>query len=108
MADFKVGDTVSLKSGGPAMTVKIGEGPNSTNTVECVFFNGGKLVTEIFKTATIEHVESEYSHVFGGMVWVPSSVAKKNRKKAKEPKDTWPAEKVFSTDPPMGQGRFIG
>ena len=69
------------------MTVHVGEGPNSTRTVECVYFNGGKLMTEVFKIATIEHVESEYDHMFGHRVWVPSSEARKNRKKAKEPKD---------------------
>lgn len=104
MADFNVGDTVCLKSGGPVMTVKVGEGPNSTRTVECIYFNSGKLMTDVFKIATIEHVESEYSDIFGHRIWVSSSEARKNRKKAKEPKDTWPAEKVFSTDPPMGQG----
>jgi len=88
MAKFCVGDTVCLKSGGPAMTVKVGEGPNVT-TVECIYFHGGKLVSESFRAATIEHVECQYA--LGFPQWVPSS-----KKKSAAPVDAVGSDTSFA------------
>ena len=41
MAQFKVGDVVQLKSGGPKMTVK--NVYESDNTYSCQWFTGSKL-----------------------------------------------------------------
>jgi len=70
------------------MTVKVGEGPN-TLIVECIYFHGGKLVSESFKAATIEHVECQYN--LGFPQWVP-------KKKAPASIDTWPAGKEFPSE----------
>ena len=59
MADeFKPGDTVKIKSGGPIMTVDWA-GPDSlTNdpTVVCVWIVDGKKTTDKFPPHTLEHV----------------------------------------------------
>lgn len=48
MSQFKVGDTVRLKSGGPVMTiVAIGQYRGSEKA-ECQWFDGSKLVKETF------------------------------------------------------------
>jgi uncharacterized protein YodC (DUF2158 family) len=54
MADeFKVGDTVRLKSGGPIMTIQdIGEGLAS-----CIWFERTKREGGSFVIATLEHAE---------------------------------------------------
>jgi uncharacterized protein YodC (DUF2158 family) len=55
-SEFKVGDTVRLKSGGPLMTVhrlvKMREGPDN---IETVWFEGKKKETDIFKSETLTH-----------------------------------------------------
>jgi len=59
--DFKVGDVVVLKSGGPKMTIEKIEQSNSNNTdVKCVWFNhlqggdeqlkDGKFVSDTLKS----------------------------------------------------------
>jgi uncharacterized protein YodC (DUF2158 family) len=57
MNDFKVGDVVQLKSGGPLMTVhSIGDysptGPNPG--LLCVWFDGNKKVEDIFDPRAVE------------------------------------------------------
>ena len=48
MADYKEGDTVRLKSGGPIMTVA---GATTTGSLECHWFNySGTEFTHQFKT----------------------------------------------------------
>ena len=44
--EFKVGDVVRLKSGGPSMTVKDAE--SSPGTVECVWFAGELIQSAYF------------------------------------------------------------
>ncbi len=58
MDEFKVGDVVQLKSGGPAMTVhSIGDfsptGPNPG--LHCVWFDGAKKVGDVFDPRVVEH-----------------------------------------------------
>lgn len=55
--NFKIGDVVLLKSGGPAMTVhKIDDysptGPNPG--LLCVWFDNNKKVEDVFHPATVE------------------------------------------------------
>jgi uncharacterized protein YodC (DUF2158 family) len=50
MADFKKGDTVELKSGGPIMTVTQIE----NNRIFCVWFEGSKKHQDIFDESTLE------------------------------------------------------
>ena len=52
--DFKPGDVVQLKSGGPAMTVG---GRVAEDSVRCHWFDGATAMTEIFPTAAIRLYE---------------------------------------------------
>jgi uncharacterized protein YodC (DUF2158 family) len=55
--EFKVGDVVQLKSGGPAMTIEgIGKyGFANTNVrAKCTWFDGKKMVDELFELATLK------------------------------------------------------
>ena len=57
MAQFKIGDVVILKSGGPPMTVhNIGDyspmGPNPG--LLCVWFDGAKKVEDVFHVNAVE------------------------------------------------------
>ncbi|RQV96945.1 DUF2158 domain-containing protein [bacterium] len=58
MSEFKVGDIVRLKSGGPDMTIE------STNSLysgdyDCQWFAGKKLETGSFKEETLIAVDSK-------------------------------------------------
>jgi len=55
MAEFKAGDLVSLKSGGPIMTVDSVE--RGFGSVVCVWFAGAKRESAHFKTDSIEAAE---------------------------------------------------
>ena len=60
MANFKIGDVVILKSGGPPMTVhNLGDyspmGPNPG--VMCVWFDNSKKVEDVFHPSTLELYE---------------------------------------------------
>jgi uncharacterized protein YodC (DUF2158 family) len=52
--DFKPGDVVQLKSGGPAMTVG---GRVAEDSIRCHWFDGATAKTEIFPAATIRLYE---------------------------------------------------
>ena len=57
MADFKKGDTVRLKSGGPLMTVlDLGNyGPAGPNDgVKCVWFDGPRREEDVFDSAVLK------------------------------------------------------
>lgn len=62
MADkFKVGDVVTLRSGGPQMTVSkthdiLGE---LRGDIHCQWFGGRKLESGWFPTASLVHVEND-------------------------------------------------
>ena len=52
MPDFKVGDVVMLKSGGPSMTVS----GRDINGVECMWFcNDGLIQNDLFPPKVLEH-----------------------------------------------------
>lgn len=58
--NFKVGDIVRLKSGGPSMTVK-GYRMSLINKEEemiCQWFSGDKLQTGVFNPDSVEEEES--------------------------------------------------
>lgn len=55
--EFKVGDIVKLKSGGPDMTVE--EWSAYYGSYECQWFAGKKLDTGRFKFESLELVKSE-------------------------------------------------
>ena len=52
--DFKPGDVVQLRSGGPAMTVsqKV-----AADTVRCLWFDGATPKDEVFPTVTLQRFE---------------------------------------------------
>ena len=52
--DFKPGDVVQLKSGGPAMTVG---GRVAEDSIRCHWFDGATAKTEIFPVAAIRLYE---------------------------------------------------
>jgi uncharacterized protein YodC (DUF2158 family) len=55
---FKIGDTVQLKSGGPAMTVKQpDDGPHSDGECLCQWFGGRKLEQGYFHRDTLRKIE---------------------------------------------------
>jgi uncharacterized protein YodC (DUF2158 family) len=54
MSDFKPGDLVHLKSGGPVMTVNGLEGG-----VECLWFSGDDLERGVFSQAALAEVEED-------------------------------------------------
>ena len=63
-ANYKVGDVVRLKSGGPDMTVvKFGSLRNNPNLgyVACDWFVGDKLHRDNFYYSTLEKVNNEYN-----------------------------------------------
>ncbi|MFC2113309.1 YodC family protein [Bacteroidota bacterium] len=53
MADYKVGDVVRLKSGGPEMTITKFRG-SSKSVVACQWFNGKTKDSGWFDTDTLE------------------------------------------------------
>jgi uncharacterized protein YodC (DUF2158 family) len=57
MYDFKEGDVVKLKSGGPEMTIyQIGTA-SSPDRVVCTWFNGNKKEKDIFAMSNLEDVK---------------------------------------------------
>jgi len=61
MEEFKVGDTVVLKSGGPIMTiVDVGEG--STDWIAC-WYEGKKFNTQHFPPAALRLIEHSDSGI---------------------------------------------
>jgi uncharacterized protein YodC (DUF2158 family) len=57
MADFKPGDLVHLKSGGPIMTVN-GLEP-ATQELVCLWFSGDDLERGVFSQAAVAEVEED-------------------------------------------------
>ncbi len=58
--EFKVGDIVLLKSGGPKMTVdKVRDTIGSDEFVNCVWFAGAKREHAVFKPDTLTLVPKE-------------------------------------------------
>ena len=53
--DFKKGDVVQLKSGGPLMTI---QGFSESNQAKCVWLDGNKKFEETFELETLEIYES--------------------------------------------------
>lgn len=54
MADLKIGDVVTLKSGGPSMTIEdIGEYRYVTKAL-CTWFDGNKKISDTFKLEALE------------------------------------------------------
>ncbi len=52
--NFKVGDTVRLKSGGSLMTVE-GFNDDAQEFAVCVWFEGKKAQREVFNKAVLQH-----------------------------------------------------
>jgi uncharacterized protein YodC (DUF2158 family) len=52
--DFKLGDVVQLKSGGPAMTVSERV---AADTVRCIWFDGATARNEVFPVAALQRFE---------------------------------------------------
>jgi uncharacterized protein YodC (DUF2158 family) len=58
MSEFKPGDVVVLKSGGPKMTVEqIGNNNFDRPTVWCDWFEGNKKVSDTFPPTSLEHAK---------------------------------------------------
>ena len=54
--EFKIGDIVKLKSGGPEMTVQ--KAPTDTSTYyQCQWFAGKKLESGVFPEGSLESAE---------------------------------------------------
>lgn len=59
MAQFKIGDVVILKSGGPPMTVHgIGDYLQAKNGLLCVWFDDKKRVEDVFHQDTVEYFDT--------------------------------------------------
>lgn len=62
MAEFKAGDVVQLKSGGPAMTVDyVGTFGLHSKTVKarCVWFDGKAAMKQIYELASLKTYDPE-------------------------------------------------
>jgi uncharacterized protein YodC (DUF2158 family) len=60
MADqFKTGDIVQLKSGGPRMTVDKRDEHREHEIYHCKWFAGAKLENGFFRAEALEHVTAE-------------------------------------------------
>jgi uncharacterized protein YodC (DUF2158 family) len=57
MQEFKIGDIVELKSGGPKMTVT--GATTSDKEIGCKWFAGGKLNYEFFPPDSLEKVKEK-------------------------------------------------
>lgn len=55
--NFKVGDTVSLKSGGPVMTVESIGQYNGKTKANCMWFNGAETKSDVFPMETLSKEE---------------------------------------------------
>jgi uncharacterized protein YodC (DUF2158 family) len=60
--EFKVGDTVQLKSGGPKMTIEeVADfslmGVAGRDQAKCVWFEGSKSFSKVFEFATLTRAE---------------------------------------------------
>lgn len=57
MLDFKKGDIVRLKSGGPEMTIeKIGQYNTSQEKAQCTWFDDKELKSHIFVLESLEKI----------------------------------------------------
>lgn len=56
MAEFKLGDVVQLKGGGPKMTIKsVGRhGAVTTDNAQCVWFDGRQYMENVFELTVLE------------------------------------------------------
>lgn len=58
MAEFKKGDTVQLKSGGPIMTIQdLGEYDYIQDGAYCVWFTRGEKSADVFDVAMLKHAK---------------------------------------------------
>lgn len=66
--DFKVGDVVRLKSGGPNMTIEMDAESNyeSKGQIRCVWFDGKKKLMDDFVPATL--TKADQSPISFGVV----------------------------------------
>jgi uncharacterized protein YodC (DUF2158 family) len=53
--DFKVGDTVKLKSGGPVMTIESIEKYGGVDKAKCVWFDRKIKKDDVFEFSTLKH-----------------------------------------------------
>jgi uncharacterized protein YodC (DUF2158 family) len=53
--DYKVGDIVRLKSGGPKMTINKLEDWQGTQQANCEWFDGTKPMQNMFPLTSLEH-----------------------------------------------------
>lgn len=66
MPEFKKGDLVNLKSGGPKMVVSdVGDySPHgSEDGVNCVWFDGSKSSEKVFDAATLEYWKDDLGNL---------------------------------------------
>ena len=63
MEEFKVGDLVRLKSGGPDMTVEMDAASNyeRKGQIRCVWFEGNKKMQNDFVPGTLKKADSAFA-----------------------------------------------
>jgi uncharacterized protein YodC (DUF2158 family) len=81
--EFEVGDVVTLKSGGPKMTVAAGA--DEIGEIRCTWFNGLNLsqseaVSRRFDPKILKPAPLDISGIAASMVWPALKVKKKHRK----------------------------
>jgi len=60
MSEFKKGDTVILKSGGPLMTIQdIGDYGRIKKGAACIWFDGKRKIEDVFDLETLESAGNE-------------------------------------------------
>ena len=63
MEQFKVGDTVVMKAGGPKMTIlRVEDDP--TDWIQCRWFDGKKFNTELFPPDSLRQADDSDNGVY--------------------------------------------
>ena len=67
--DFKIGEVVQLKSGGPLMTV---DNVDPHNMINCVWFHEREKKSDVFPAATLKPVDNSPKSAAPRGSWVQS------------------------------------
>ena len=64
---MKIGDTVILKAGGPAMSIVSAEGRDLDAKADCAWFHEGRLQTQTFPMACLRRNSNRRKTIYLGL-----------------------------------------